>query len=215
MPELKHKVHEKFCWLVCEGKNFTEAFRILNPDAKFPGQMGTQIAARPEVKERIAEIRFEIDTRSVLKICRKRELLRQMAEGVTPTKVIRKANGKVEAIFDRHLALVTDAKIAGEFAPEKMEVSGGPTLRLVFDSFGRNTKLPKALEEGIIDITPEEIIDGEPAAVELDEMPEAMPDDYSKYENVELNPKDDVSLEALLEESVVSNDQLIQVAQEQ
>ena len=212
MPELKHKVHEKFCWLVCEGKNFTEAFRILNPDAKFPGQMGTQIAARPEVKERIAEIKFEIDTRSVLKICRKRELLRQMAEGVTPTKVIRKANGKVEAIFDRHLALITDAKIAGEFAPEKMEVSGGPTLRLVFDSFGRNTKLPKALEEGIIDITPEEVIDAEPAAVELDEMPEAMPDDYSKYENVELDPKDDISLESLLEESVVSNDGLIQIS---
>jgi len=212
MPELKHKVHEKFAWLVCEGKNFTEAYKVLNPDAKYPGQMGTQIAARPEVKERIAEIRFEIDTRGVLKICRKRELLRQMAEGVTPTKVIRKSNGKVEAIFDRHLALITDAKIAGEFAAEKVEVAAGPTLKLVFDSFGRNTKLPKELEDGIIDITPEEVTD-EPAAVELTEMPAAMPNDYSKYENIKLDPENDISLEDLLEESVVSNDELIQTSE--
>ena len=53
----------------------------------------------------------------------------------------------------------------------------------------------------------------EPAAVELTEMPAAMPNDYSKYENIKLDPENDISLEDLLEESVVSNDELIQTSE--
>ena len=196
MPELKNKAHERFAWLVCEGKNYKEAYSIINPDSSQPARNGSVFASYPEVKERIAEIREEIQTRSVLKICRKRELLRQMAEGTTPTKVIRRASGKVEAIFDRHLAIMSDAKIAGEIAPDRQEITVGPTLKLSFDILSRNTALPKHMEGEVIDV--ERV---EPDPVALPEPPAEMPQDFAKYEDIKLNPETDVSLEELVNDN--------------
>ena len=178
---------------MAEGKTQRESYAIINPDGTQPHVMGNRFYHSPGVKERLAEIKEEIQTRSVLKICRKRELLRQMAEGVTPTKVIRRANGQVEAIFDRHLALVTDAKVAGEFAPEKMEVAG-PTLKLTFDILGRNTALTPELEAKYIDITTEAVGEGEPAPVPLPELPPHMEEDYSKYIEAKVDPEQEFQL---------------------
>lgn len=209
MPELKNKSHERFAWLIAEGKNYTEAYSIINPESTQPGKNGSQFAAQLGVKERIAELKEEIQTRSILKICRKRELLRQMAEGTTPTKVIRRANGQVEAIFDRHLAIVTDAKMAGEFAPEKREINVGPTLKLSFDILGRNTALPAELEAELVPIVPE------PDPVALPAIPDEMPADYSKYEEVKIDPERSVNLEDLLEVEDVIKHREIQTTQDQ
>jgi hypothetical protein len=142
MPPLQNKLHEKFAWLVAEGDSNTEAYRKIMPHVNAPHVLGHKVYHRPEVKARIAEIRQEIATRSVMSISRKREILRQMVEGTFPTKVVRNPNGGLVAIFDRLAALNMDAKMAGEFAPERHEIVAND-LRLVFRIKGRNTNAPE------------------------------------------------------------------------
>ena len=114
----------------------------INPDIKAPNVQGSQLYSRPEIKARVAELKQAIEDQLVMAIGEKRDQLRRMILGELPTKVIKKADGTVDAIFDRLAALTTDAKLGGEFAPEKQEITMGPVLKLDFRTFGRNTEHP-------------------------------------------------------------------------
>jgi phage terminase small subunit len=148
-------MHERFAYLMAEGVGCGEAYRRLNPHVSDPNASGCRVAARPEVKKRIAEIQTEVHTRAVMGLDAKRDLLRQMIEGTVPTKVVRKSDGKVEAVYDRLLALQTDAKISGEL--EGRQQTDGNALALTFKMYGRDDKLaPKEwLEAELIPVTKE------------------------------------------------------------
>ena len=187
MPPLNNKLHEKFAWLVAEGDTNTEAYRKIMPHVSSPRVLAHKVYHRAEVKSRIAEIRQEVATRSVLAISRKREILRQMVEGTFPTKVVRNPNGNLVAVFDRLAALSLDAKIAGEFAPERHEIVAND-LRLLFKIKGRNTNSPDDS-----DIMEAEIISEESAETPVIE--DAAEDetfttdaDLSSFENAPADP---------------------------
>ena len=69
----------------------------------------------------------------------KRDLLRQMIEGTIPTKVNKRRDGGVEAVFDILGALVADAKMAGAFdgtaAVKECQRTAGWIFRTVFSCF--------------------------------------------------------------------------------
>jgi len=130
MPSLPNPRHEKFCHLVAAGKTYTEAYKILYPNNTAPGQSGYNLFHKPEITTRVEEFREEVALRSVMDLSRKREILRQMAEGMIPTKVFNKDTGETH---DALAALLADAKIAGEFAPEKMQLSSASDLKLLFN----------------------------------------------------------------------------------
>lgn len=139
MPRLKNRLHERFSWLVAEGMDRKAAYAKLCPHVTDPGQIGYQVYKRPEVKERIAEIQLEVASRAEMGLDSKRDLLRRMIDGEVPTKVIKRSDGRVEAIFDRLSALETDCKLAGDFddRPERDE-----RIKLVFDVVARNHAAP-------------------------------------------------------------------------
>ena len=139
MPPLTNLLHEKFAHLVAEsGDSYTAAYSKVRGDTKAPGNYGSQIAKRPEVLTRIAEIKEEICTRSVTTISRKREVLRLMIEGVLPTKIVNRANG-VEETFDKLAAMQLDCKLAGELA-DNIHLTGGADLKLNFTVRDRDSK---------------------------------------------------------------------------
>jgi hypothetical protein len=129
MPALANVRHEKFAQLLCDGRTYTEAYQILYPGAKGAPQSGHHLAHRPDVKARTEELREEVALRSVMTMSRKREILRQMAEGMIPTSVYNKDSGET---FDALQALLADAKLAGEFAPDKLKIEGS-NLKVVFE----------------------------------------------------------------------------------
>lgn len=175
MPPLQNKLHERFAWLIAEGDTQTDAYKKLMPHAGAPHVLGHKVYHRPEVKSRVAEIREEVATRSILSISRKREILRQMVEGQFPTKVIRNKRGDIVAIFDRLAAMQMDAKLAGEFAPERHEIVAN-NLKLTFKIQGRNTR-----PDDVIDIETQEVEDAPQHA--LPETTEnAAEEDFSKME---------------------------------
>lgn len=180
MPPLQNKLHERFAWLVAEGDTQTDAYKKLMPHVNAPHVLGHKVYHRPEVKSRIAEIRQEVATRSVLSISRKREILRQMTEGQFPTKVIRNKRGDIVAIFDRLAAMQMDAKLAGEFAPERHEIVAS-NLKLTFKIQGRNT-------------APKDVIDAE--IVEMDNHAEnALPEGEHIPEDVDLSQYQEAPME--------------------
>jgi len=130
MPALHNPRHEKFCQLVVAGKSYTEAYRILYPDSKAPGQCGYTLSKNPKLIARCEEFREEVAIRCVMDLSRKREVLRQMAEGMIPTKTFNKDTG---ATYDALAALLADARIAGEFAPEKLQINSASDLKLLFN----------------------------------------------------------------------------------
>jgi len=142
---------ERFCFLVAEGDNNTEACRKVWPDEENPERKGNLLAGTTPIRIRIAEIRDEVNSRSVLALTRKRELLRQMAEGIIPTKVTNGAQGVTET-FDRLLAIQTDAKLAGEFE-DKVRLSGDSNLKLQFTvgSRGKQSLDPEMIEAQVIE----------------------------------------------------------------
>jgi hypothetical protein len=176
MPRLKNRLHERFAWLVAEGLDRTAAYRKLCPHATAATQIGYQVYCRPEVKDRIAEIQAEVHSRAVMAIDQKRDILRQMVEGVLPTKVVKKADGKVEATFDRLAALTVDAKLAGEFAEDQRRPEGSD-IKLSFEVYHRNAIAPKAWLEA-------ELVVPEPVDVPGDSVPAL---DYSNLDNADLN----------------------------
>jgi len=142
MPPLSNRTHERFARLIAQGETQMAAMARINPDIKAPKVQGSQLYSRPDVKARVAELKQAIEDQLVMAIGEKRDQLRRMILGEIPTKVIKKADGTVDAVFDRLAALTTDAKLGGEFAPEKQEISMGPVLKLDFRTFGRNTEHP-------------------------------------------------------------------------
>ena len=189
MPPLQNKLHEKFAWLVAEGDNHTEAYKKLMPHAGAPHVLGHKVYHRPDVKSRISEIQEEVNTRSVMQVSRKRELLRQMAEGLIPTKVVRNKSGGIMAIFDRVAAMQMDAKLGGEFAPERHELVGS-NLKLVFKIKGRNTKPDQ--EPIDAEIVEEEI--GSEHIQQLPQLPDSIQNiqddvlDFKQYEDAPIDP---------------------------
>jgi len=129
MPALPNARHEKFCQLVCDGKTYTESYKILYPNNSAPNQSGYNLYHDARIKARVEELREEVALRSVMTMSRKREILRQMAEGMIPTSVYNKDSGET---FDALQALLADAKLAGEFAPDKLKIEGS-NLKVVFE----------------------------------------------------------------------------------
>ncbi len=141
MPRLKNRLHERFAWLNAEGMDRKAAYTKLCPHVADPGTMGYKLYHRLDVKGCIAEIQCEVHSRALMGIDEKRDLLRQMIEGTIPTKVNKRRDGGVEAVFDMLGALVADAKIAGEFdgpKPPERETEIGMT----FEVYHRNHPNP-------------------------------------------------------------------------
>jgi phage terminase small subunit len=107
---------QRFCELIVEGKGGTAAYMGA-------GWKGSREAAKvsasrlltsDNVKARIAELRKPQTAESLLTKDRKREILRDMVENpaTKPADMLR--------------AIEIDAKLAGHFAPDKVEVDAGP-----------------------------------------------------------------------------------------
>jgi hypothetical protein len=140
MPRLKNRLHERFAWLIAEGLDRKAAYAKLCPHASDPATLGYRLYRRLDVKTRISEIQSEVNCRALMAIDEKRDLLRQMIEGVIPTKVNRRKDGSVEAVFDRLGALIVDAKMAGEFDGVKIEEQ--PEIEMTFEVYHRNHPNP-------------------------------------------------------------------------
>jgi len=141
MARLKNRLHERFAWLIAEGMDRKAAYAKICPYVSDPATQGYRLYHRPEVKSRIGEIQCEVHCRSLMAIDEKRDQLRQMIEGTIPTKLTRKRDGTVEAVFDMLGALIADAKMAGEFdgpKPEEREQETGMT----FEVYHRNHPNP-------------------------------------------------------------------------
>ena len=147
MPSLRNAQHERFARLRSQGLTLEDCYRKVYGDVKTPAVSASVLAKRQEVKERITELQSIVDSQYAMLVGEKRDVLRRMILGEVPTKIIRKSNGKVEAVFDRHAALVTDAKLAGEFAPEKLQVESGPILKLEWRTAMRNTGMSAELTQ--------------------------------------------------------------------
>lgn len=193
MPSLSNPKHERFARLLVQGMSQVESYRKCYPDAgrNVVNNESSVLARKLDVKERVAEMREVIDNYCPMAIGEKRDLLRRMIDGAVPTKVIRKSDGKIDAIFDRMAALQLDAKLAGEFAPEQLQVSNGPTLKLEFNMVGRNTRPTPALEAEW-----ERMQDG-PEVKELPDAPAGQQEDFSVYEQAEVRPHKVTSLDSL------------------
>ena len=104
MPRLKNRLHERFAWLIAEGMDRKAAYAKLAPHVSDPATLGYKLYYRADVKSRISEIQCEVQSRALMAIDQKRDLLRQMIEGTIPTKVNKRKDGTVEAIFDMLVA---------------------------------------------------------------------------------------------------------------
>ena len=162
-----------------------DAYRKCYPDQS-PTSVNAhahELAKKMDVKSRVAEIKEMVDSQFAMTLGEKRDILRRMIEGQIPTKVIRKADGKIDAIFDRMAALQMDAKIGGEFAPDQLQIqSQGPTLKLDFQVLGRNTRLSPAMEAEWKQMK------AGPEVRELPEAPAGQQEDFSEYLEAEVRP---------------------------
>jgi len=192
MKSLSNPKHERFARLMIQGLSQVDAYRKCYPDQSKTSvnAHAHELAKRPEVSERIAEMREVIDSEFALEVGRRSDLARRMVEGEIPTKVVRKANG-IEATFDRLAALQFEARLSGAMAPDQMQVSAGPTLKLEFNIVGRNTAMTPALEAEWERINPE--------TKRLPEPPSGQQDDFQQYMEAEIRPEKVVSLESLKE----------------
>ena len=141
MPRLKNRLHERFAWLVADGMERKAAYAKLAPHASDPATLGYKLYHRMDVKCRISEIQCEVQSRALMAIDEKRDRLRQMIEGTTPTKVNKRKDGAVEAVFDMLGALIADAKMAGEFEAPKPQ-SMGDGISVTFEVYHRNYPNP-------------------------------------------------------------------------
>lgn len=140
MPRLKNRLHERFAWLIAEGMDRKAAYAKLAPHVSDPATLGYKLYYRADVKSRISEIQCEVQSRALMAIDQKRDLLRQMIEGTIPTKVNKRKDGTVEAVFDMLGALIADAKMAGEF--DGTAVAKEPEIKLEFEVYPRNHPCP-------------------------------------------------------------------------
>jgi hypothetical protein len=140
MHRLKNRLHERFAWLIAEGMDRKAAYAKLCPHVADPATLGYKLYHRPDVKDRVAEIQCEVHSRALMGIDEKRELLRQMIEGTIPTKLNKRKDGTVEAVFDMLGALVVDAKMAGEF--DGTATTKESEVKLKFEVYHRNHPNP-------------------------------------------------------------------------
>ena len=140
MPRLKNRLHERFAWLIVEGLDRKAAYKKLCPHVSDPATLGCKVYRRHDVKTRIAEIQSEVHSRALMSIDEKRDRLRQMIEGQIPTRVSRRKNGRVEAVFDMLGALIADAKMAGEL--DGHATVKEPEMRFEFEIYHRNHPNP-------------------------------------------------------------------------
>ena len=117
------------------------AYAKLCPYVSDPATMGYRLYHRPEVKSRIGEIQSEVHCRSLMAIDEKRDQLRQMIEGTIPTKLTRRRDGTVEAVYDMLGALIADAKLAGEFEGHKTQ-GKEEEISMTFEVYPRNHPNP-------------------------------------------------------------------------
>jgi hypothetical protein len=192
MPALSNSRHERVARLLSQGLTKVEAFKRVFPENKFPAGAASNLCNRIDVQTRLAEIREIIDSQFAMELGAKRDTLRRMIAGEIPTKVVRRTNGKLEAIFDRLAALNTDARLAGEFAPEQLTIDSGPTLKLEFNMIGRNTKLTPAMEAEWQELNREE-----PVPVALPDTPPGQQNDFTQYAEADIRPDRMVSLDSL------------------
>ena len=189
MHALKNPKHERYARLLSQGLTQKEAFIKCYPDQnpEYVKPNASRLANQLDVMARVAEIKEMVDSQYAMQLGEKRDLLRRMIDGLVPTKVVKKADGKIEAIFDRLAALQMDSKIAGEFAPDQVQLSAGPVLRLEFNMVGRNTAPNEALEAEWERINPE--------TVKLLHEQE----DLTRFEQVKIKPDRTPSLDSLKE----------------
>lgn len=194
MHALKNPTHERFARLLSQGLTQVDAFRKCYPDQK-PNSVAAnahKLANQLDVSSRVAEIREMVDSQFAMSLGEKRDILRRMIEGQIPTKVIRKADGKIDAIFDRMAALQLDAKMAGEFAPDQLQIqSQGPTLKLDFQVLGRNTRLSPAMEAEWQEMK------RMPEVKALPEAPAGQQEDFSEYLEAEVRPHKITTLDSI------------------
>jgi hypothetical protein len=195
MHALKNPKHERFARLLSQGLTQVDAFRKCYPDQK-PESVAAnahKLANQLDVSSRVAEIREMVDSQFAMTLGEKRDILRRMIEGQIPTKVIRKADGKIDAIFDRMAALQMDAKIGGEFAPDQLQIQNqGPTLKLDFQVLGRNTRLSPAMEAEW-----KEMKAAGPEVRALPEAPAGQQEDFSEYLEAEVRPHKITTLDSI------------------
>jgi hypothetical protein len=187
MPALNNPKHERFARLIIQGMTQVDAFRKCYPNAgvNTVNNDSSVLAKRLDVKARIAEMQDIIDSYFPMTQGERRDKLRRMADGREPTKVVRKADGKIEAVYDKLAAMTLDARLAGDFAPEQMQIATGPTLKLDFNMVGRNTRPTPALEEEWRRLN-------EPEVRDVTEEPhEDASDDLSFYENAKVRPSNE------------------------
>jgi hypothetical protein len=162
MPRLKNRLHERFAWLIAEGMDRKAAYTKLCPHVSDPATLGYKLYRRLDVKGRVAEIQSEVHSRALMAIDEKRDRLRQMIEGLMPTKITKRRDGTVEAVFDMLGALVADAKLAGELDGNTAALE--PEVKLEFEVYHRNhpnpprawleqaLEVPETIEEGRVSI---------------------------------------------------------------
>ena len=141
VSRLKNRLHERFAWLIAEGMDRKAAYSKLCPHVADPATLGHKLYHRLDVKSRISEIQREVHSWALMGIDEKRELLRQMIEGTAPTKVNKRKDGTVEAVFDMLGALVAGAKMAGEFDGPKPQ-DREPEISMTFEVYHRNHPNP-------------------------------------------------------------------------
>jgi len=108
----------------------------------------------------VLEFSEEVALRAVMDLSRKREVLRQMAEGMIPTKMFNKDTGET---YDALAALLADAKIAGEFAPEKLQINSASDLKLLFNVPHRDV-----IDAEVVTVPQEALGAGDPKEPETD-----------------------------------------------
>lgn len=119
-PRKLNQRQERFCEFVVAGESQTEAylkagFKVPRGDAR---KHAARLMTNDGVKARIDELRAPQTRKALLSKDRKREWLRDIIENPG------------EKTQDRLRALELDAKLAGHFEPDRVEVEAGPKTLL-------------------------------------------------------------------------------------
>ena len=153
MPILDNRQHERFCWLVAELDNATEAYRRIY-NTKHPESCSCTLMKKDEVRHRIQEIREEVACRSALTLSRAQEIIRQQVEGILPTKVENTKDG-VKETYDRIGALHLAADFAGWKKGTALEVTSGDGVKFKFTVGHRNDHKDAEEEDGVYEMETE------------------------------------------------------------
>lgn len=192
MPKLKNPFHEAFCKDVAAGISVKTAFSKAYPRDQSPDPNAYRLAARNDVKIRIQEIKDAAVYKEVKTVEEKRHMLALMMEGKIPTKVVKKASG-IEATFDRLEAIKLDCRIAGEFAPDKLEVNQAEPLMLEFKMYHRNsTNAPNDFIEA--ELIHDPVLCPKPETIDAVEAAGGF--DLSEYDEIKI-PKKHINIDQL------------------